>query len=343
MKAGKKYRVCIAEALYPMLLYLLISSEDEIRRTIFIVDYRIESRIIERLPHVVFEDITKDIYLRSKWAMCLYGWWLRFSRFRFMNHADIYGLDFKWYLLNKLHINYIEDAPNIFNLWETSPMYRQYLKSQNIKPWKRKLRKLIFGDFFRNPVATSDSVNDVYVTAPSYKPYLKGKNQVVVDMASEWNNSPEGKKQLILSIFDISNSDLEDIKKKKVMLLTQAFYDDKMVTEDEQIKIYRKILDNYDHNEVIIKAHPRDRLDYRKAFPDIMYFDKVVPLQFLSIIGIKFSHVATVSSSSALSFGDNIKIDWYGGGVHPAILKAEGVRTLDDALKNYREQNGLKR
>lgn len=329
--------VCVTEALYPLMFYLFIRTPEEINKTLFIVDRRIHKKIICKLPNVYFENID-SFRRRHRWLLLLYGYWLRFVKLQINNNTEFFGLDFKWYLLNGHDLNYIEDAPNVFNLWETGPMYRHYLEAQNINKWKRILRKLIFGAYFRCPVATSDGVKCVYTTASYNKPYLKDKKIVVVDLKNEWEKSSDEKKKLILSIFDISNSDLDELRKKKVMLLTQAFYDDNMVSEKEQIEIYRKILDNYDHNEVVIKAHPRDKLDYNKAFPDVMYFNKTVPLQFLSIIGLNFTHVATVSSSSALSFGDEIQIDWYGGGVHPNILKAEGLRTLEDALKNYCEQ-----
>lgn len=115
--------------------------------------------------------------------------------------------------------------------------------------------------------------------------------------------------------------------------MTQAFSDDHFVTEEEQVEIYRKILSNYDEDDVVIKPHPRDKIDYRKYFPKVMYFDKTVAMQFLAILGIKFERVVTVSSSAALSFGIDIPIDWYGYRVHPGILKGEGVRTLEDAKK----------
>ena len=333
-------RVCLTESLYPLMFYLLISTEKQIKDTIFIVDYRIEVGVRSRLPHVVFEDINKKIYKnKNKWIRWLYGNWLRKTKFHFMKKSEIFGLDFKWYLLHGLRMNYIEDAPNIFNLWETSSIYRNYLEAQNINKWKKMLRKFIFGAYFRCPVATSDGVKCVYTTAYYDKTYLRDKQICVVDLKSEWEKSSEEKKKMILSIFDISDNDLETLKTKKVMLLTQAFYDDKWVTEDEQIEIYRQILENYRHEDVIIKPHPRDQLDYKKYFPDVLCFDKVVPLQFLSILGVRFAHVATVTSSSALAFGDEARIDWYGGGVHPGILKAEGNRTLEDALRAYREQH----
>ena len=330
-------RVCMVEALYPLMFYLLISSAEEIQSTYFVLDERIDPNICNRLPNVCNEK--RGALYKHRYCLLLYGKLLQYTKYSFLRKSNVFGLDFKWYLLQGLRINYIEDCPNVFNLWETSPMYGNYIKNLQRPKWKQKIEKLIFGSFYRHPVATSDGIKAIYTTAACQKSYLEGKKQFVFDLKNEWEESSDEKKKLILSIFDISDNDLEELKTKKVMLLTQAFYDDKMVTVEEQIEIYRKILDNYNHDDVIIKAHPRDRLDYRKCFPDVMYFDKVVPLQFLSIIGVKFSHVATVSSSSALSFGDDVQIDWYGGGVHPGILKAEGIRTLEKALREYKEQH----
>lgn len=331
-------RVCFGEALYPLMLYLVISSEEEINDTIFILDRRIPLNIQKRIPNAINEN-RSSFYYKSKWLLSCYGIYLRCGKFRFLQNADLFGLDFKWYLLRGSQINYIEDCPNIFNLWETSKLYKNYLKRNSYNPFKDKILKILFGPYYGFPVATSNKVKAVISTSFSDKKYLKGKPIKIFNLEKEWNDSSESKKKLILNIFDISPKDLDILKSKKIILLTQAFYSDKMVTEEEQVDIYRKILLNYNHNEVIIKPHPRDHINYSKLFPDILLFEKVVPMQFLSIIGIHFETVVTVSSSAALSFGDNVKIDWYGNQVHPGILKIEGERTLENALSIYNSRN----
>ena len=149
--------------------------------------------------------------------------------------------------------------------------------------------------------------------------------------------------ETLVNLFNISPDDIVTLQKKKVLLLTQAFYEDNMCTEKEQIDIYSSILNRYDTDQVLIKPHPRDRIEYKCFFPAVTTFDKVVPLQFLALLGIKFDTVVTVSSSAALCFGyKDVKIDWFGGDVHPGIIKAEGKRTLEMAIKQYKQQYGEK-
>ena len=330
-------RVCFGEALYPLMLYLVTSSEEEIQSTAFILDDRIPLNIQKRIPNAINENRSSFFY-KNKWLMSGYGIYLRSRKFRFLQHAELFGLDFKWYLLRGSQINYIEDCPNIFNLWESSKLFKNYLKRNSYNSFKDKIVKMLFGPYYGYPVATSNQIKAVISTSSIDKEYLNGKPIKIVNLEKEWNDSSKSKKNLILNVFDISPRDLDVLKSKKIILLTQAFYDDKMVTQEEQVEIYRKILLNYNHKDVIIKPHPRDHINYSKLFPDILLFDKVVPMQFLSIIGIQFETVVTVSSSAVLSFGDNVKIDWYGNHVHPGILRVEGERTLESALSIYNSQ-----
>ena len=200
---------------------------------------------------------------------------------------------------------------------------------------------MLRGDFYQQPIATSNAVTDIYTTAFYEKPYHNGKKLHVHSWQELWDKSSKEKQQYIYKIFGISQKDIEMLQKKKIILLTQAFSDDKMMTENEQIELYRKILQNYSAEEVVIKPHPRDFINYKEAFPHVMYFDKVVPMQILKVWGADFDVIATVTSSSALTFGIDKQIDWYGSYMHPGIIKNEGLRTLEDAIEIYKQQNRL--
>lgn len=339
MSSDRNRRVCVAGSLYCFTFYLLLSTEDEINRTVFIFDKNINKSIQDKIPYKYYLDYNtwygKNRYIRSIYT-CL------IKRFKYpeLYNNNIYGLDFNWDLLRGFVLKYIEDAPFVFDIWETGPMYQDYLNSKKTNWFKRFFRKIYFGPYYLSPVGTSKKVTDIYTTNKVSKPYLENKNIHLLDWKTLWDNSTESKRKLILFIFDISNEDLLKLKNKNIILLTQAFSDDKMVTEDEQIEIYNKIISNYNAEDVVIKPHPRDRIDYKKEFPHILYFDKTVPMQLLAVLGVKFDRVVTVTSSSALSFGIDVQIDWYGGEVHPGILKGEGVRTLEDAKKNYNRVHG---
>ena len=336
-KNMKYHRVCFPGSLYVFTFYLLISSKDEILDTIYFFDKNIRESIINKMPKVRF---LKD-NCKNRFVLALSSFLNKFI-YPELKNAEIFGLDFRWDILRGHKMNYIEDAPLVFDIWETGPMFQGYLKTKKGNILKKIIRRFLFGEYYGFPVATSSMVSDIYTSFPAEKIYLQNKVHHVVDLNKKWAESSQEKKDLILSIFDISQESLARIQAKKIILLTQAFSDDHFVTEEEQVEIYRKILSNYDEDDVVIKPHPRDKIDYRKYFPKVMYFDKTVAMQFLAILGIKFERVVTVSSSAALSFGIDIPIDWYGYRVHPGILKGEGVRTLEDAKKNYQKSHGKK-
>ncbi|WP_314646826.1 glycosyltransferase family 52 [Prevotella multiformis] len=332
-----RQRVCFPGSLYVFTFYLLMSSKEEILNTLYFFDKNIHVTIRNKMPKVHF--LKEGIKNRYALALCSL---INKSKYPELNCADIFGLDFRWDILRGHQMNYIEDAPSIFDIWETSPMYRNYIKSTKSNLLKKWARKMIFGNYYGCPVATSSMVTDIYTSSPVEKPYLNNKRHHVVDLRKEWNDSPQEKKDLILSIFDVSQDTLKRLQSRKIILLTQAFSDDHFVTDKEQIEIYRKILSHYNEEDVVMKPHPRDKIDYRKFFPKVMYFDKVVAMQFLAILGVTFERVVTVSSSSALTFGIDVPIDWYGYKVHPGILKGEGIRTLENAKKNYLKSHGKK-
>ena len=333
-------RVCFCEALYPLTFYLLLSSIEEIKHTMFFVDRRIAKCIQSRLPHIVVTDIDN----KHKAVAPIFGWWMRLYCHivhPYLYTAEVYGLDFKWQYLQGVKLKYIEDGPNSFNLWETGPMYKRYQQYCKKPSFIRWVYRMLRGEFYQHPIATSNAVTDIFTTAKYEKPYHKGKKLHVYSWKELWNKSTKEKQQYIYEIFGISQKDIEGLQKKKIILLTQAFSDDKMMTEDEQIELYRKILQNYSAKDVVIKPHPRDFINYKKAFPNVMYFDKVVPMQILKVWGVDFEVIATVTSSSALTFGIDKKIDWYGSYMHPGIIKNEGLRTLENAIENYKKQNNM--
>ncbi len=337
---SKIKRVCFSEALYPFTFYLLFSSIEEIEKTMFIMDRRVSPKIKEKLPHYVDTKIEK----KSALTQPFYGWWMRiYCHFKhpYLYSSEVFGLDFKWEYLQGLNLKYIEDGPNSFNLWETGPMFQDYLKYRKSSILFKMICRIFRGNYYRQPIATSSSVKEIYTTAEYNKFYHIGKVKHILNWKTLWENSSKEKQDYILNIFNVTREDLEELKGKKTILLTQAFYDDRMMTKEEQIEMYRKILNNYDSQDVVIKPHPRDFLNYKKEFPDIYYFDKIIPIQLLAVWGVDFDNVATVTSSAALAFGIEKKIDWYGSYSHPGIIKNEGLRTLEDAIDNYKKQNNL--
>lgn len=113
-------------------------------------------------------------------------------------------------------------------------------------------------------------------------------------------------KQEIFDIF-VDNFNLNDLIDSSI-LLTQPFYQDKILdSELQQVNMYIKIIESYMKNEkVIIKMHPREKVNYKKYIKNVMIIDDIFPLEILSFFdNVKFKKIVTISST-AINFINNV-------------------------------------
>lgn len=319
-------------SLYCFMFYLFISTEEQIENTLYFFTQDIPKDIRDHMRHSYFID-TKKWYIRNRLASALLGFSIRNIKYPRLKTADIFGLDFNWWLLRGLKMNYIEDCPNVLDIWETSSLYQNYVDFENSSWIKRKLATLLFGEYYRHPVGTSQSVTTIYTSTPYNKPYHAGKRNMIINLKEAWAGFADSKKKIILAIFNIDEDCLKQLNSRKIILLTQPYAIDGHMTEEEQLDTYHKIIHNYGEENVIIKPHPRDKCNYKTNMPQVMIFDKIVPMQFLVMLGANFERVVTINSSSALSFDAHVPVDWWAERMDKNIVKDEGFLTLADARK----------
>lgn len=328
----EQQRICMANSLYCFMYYLFLCKEKQIDDTVYFFTKDIPTDVQQHMPHKHFVDKQKW-YFSNNYAIALYWAVFRNRKYPDLKHADIYGLDFNWWLLRGLKMSYIEDAPYVLDAWEGSSLYRNYKDFRNSSFIKRNLATFLFGEYYRRPVGTSDYVTAIYTSAPFDKPYHAGKKKIVMPLREAWESFSESKKKRILNIFNVDDDCLRQLNSRSVILLTQPYAADCHMTEKEQIETYRMIAQNYRTENVIIKPHPRDKCDYKSLIPDVMIFDKIIPMQLLVLLGAKFERIATINSSSALSFGKDAHIDWWAEKMDKDIVKKEGILTLAEAKK----------
>lgn len=115
-------------------------------------------------------------------------------------------------------------------------------------------------------------------------------------------------------LFDsFSKNELEDVSKifmpelclenmiNSNLLITQPLFQDGYCDSiDNQINIYKSILNevNLKEENVIIKPHPRENIDYKKYFPNSMILLKNFPLEILYFYNVKFKKIISISSTS---------------------------------------------
>lgn len=335
-KNKKKFsRVCVPCSMYCLTYYLMMSSKEEIDDTFFFFAHSIPPSLREKFKNSYFIDL-KDKWHRHNIFLSPYTLIKRAWKWPFLKKAEIYGLDFYWDLLRGLKMNYIEDGPFVFDIWETSLLFKSWQAGKEAHPVKRLVRRLLYGEYYLNPVGTSDMVKTIYSSHPTEKPYYKNKQYVVIDLPTAWEQSSKEKKEYLLSVYDITPADLAMLKSRDTIILTQPMYIDKVMSEQEQIDVYRRMVEQYGEANCIIKPHPRDLIDYGRLFPKAIFFNKAVPMQLFAILGVNFRKVVTVNSSSALSFGKDADIDWWAERLDYPKIIVSGVKTLAEAKSCFR-------
>ena len=158
------------------------------------------------------------------------------------------------------------------------------------------------------------------------------KNKVkIVDLKELWSQLDFSSQNKILDVFGLDVEKLKIIGAKNTILFTQPFSEDKVISEDEKVDLYKKIIKNYDKKSLVIKPHPREKTEYNKIFEDIMILENSFPAELLLLSKFKFEKVVTISSTAVSVFFNKSEIDFYGSEVHPKILKYFG--NLDFFMK----------
>lgn len=296
----KEYRrVCIVNNAYVLFQYFLLSSLDEIRDTYFFFTEDIKEEVAEHFDHA------RLCLPKGKLRQFLFLIWLNISA------------DYRWSLLKTCEI-WGQD-----NLLVTSPLIKNRKiilledgwLNYTFRPYRKNfknLRKLLFGNLSSEfPLGYSNNVELMYLTGVKKIPVAIMNKVMVVNYSEIWNSSTVEKKQFIEKIFGITKEVIEVFNGTPRVLFTQPLSEDRILSEDEKISIYKKIVDSVGE-ELIIKTHPREVTDYAALFPNNKVFNKPVPLELLSLIGINFSEVYTLFSSSVLSLPKDTNIHWLG-------------------------------
>lgn len=115
-----------------------------------------------------------------------------------------------------------------------------------------------------------------------------------------------------MKFFGITPEEADTISREDIILVDQPLADDGLITPDEQAEMVRRIIERYGADRVLLKAQYRNSMNYRKIPPDVFVWDKLTPMELLSLCGVSFSEAVTVNSTAVLSFPENVKIAWLG-------------------------------
>lgn len=254
--------------------------------------------------------------------------------------AELYGVDQDFLgkkLFYKERINVIEEGTG-FYLTNSFFFYGNKIIFNNLKFKVRKVIKKIIELMFnikerKKVFGYDETVNKIYLTENLCKEIPKGleKKVEIINLKELWNKKSEEEKKIILDIFNFNDKIREKITKNIIMLFTQPLSEDNMISEEEKIEIYSKILAKYNNQTVMIKPHPREKTDYSRYFPNCYVMEEKYPVEILELVGINIKKAVTVFSSAVFGLGKNIEIDFYGTEIHPKLLNIFGSQ--DNIIK----------
>lgn len=210
-------------------------------------------------------------------------------------------------------VNYDVNILRKINSTSSKIKYNKFFEEKIIKKINKKYKK--FG--------LSEEIKKIYLTELASIPKEIRNKVEIINLKELWNKKTKVEKEKILDIFGFDNKIIERLKNKKEILYTQPLSEDKIITEEEKIEIYSKIIEKYKKETLVIKQHPREKTDYKKIFTNIEVLNQSFPAELFNLLGIKFEKAITLFSTAALS-DKNIKIDFYGTEIHPKILKRFG-------------------
>lgn len=306
----------IVDTPYTLAVYLLYCKEDELYNTCYFVGDNMPIKILRNLPHCFKVKRPKSL---SYWNMFMLKMdCLKYRRI--LAKSNVYAQDHLFFsaaMLGSFQYTLIEDAPHFFDFYKNFdhfvPFYKNTLKG--------KLRNMAVGSNYGKILGTNSHCKNVILTSSPKNPsILKDKKSIICDLSKLWKESTTKKQRYIQEIFDI---DKDDLKSGGVIIFTQPFMDDCKLTEEEQISLYAPYIEKYKDMQIVIKKHPRDKVDYLRHFPNAKIMSTSAPMQILSAMGYKFDVAVTVSSS-AVSSMENAKIEWIGTSVNSKIFKVYG-------------------
>lgn len=313
-------KVCIANNLYCLLFYLLLSDEKVREETFFFFDRNIPQRIVNELPNS--KKYTPPTSAVGKILFLLKLRYIHRRKFPFLKTASIWGQDNLLItppLLANRKMTVIEDGVS---------NYTRIPRQRSFK-WIKKV--LISPLMAQQTQGYSDSVDTLYLTGLAPVQEAVKHKVKFVNLNNLWENSSQRKKDIIMSVFGLSENNVRSFAEVDSILLTQPLSEDNVITEEEKIMLYRHIIGN---KKVAIKPHPRERTNYKYFFPDVQILNNDVPIEILSLLDVKFSHVYTIFSTAALAFPYHTDVHFMGTQVHPALLRRFGdVRLIDGKLK----------
>jgi len=336
----KNKRICVVDTVYTLFLYYLICGIDE--NDIIIMSTGIPESIRKNINHIYFPpfkykeysdsskikkikqrliNISQRVYYMLKTRLILL---VKVNK----KEVEVYGhahliFSFPLYEYDKAYL--IEDGlGNYLDLKE--PNYTNSIYSKMIRFIGADVKNIY------ECYGTHKNIKKVYLTKNKFPEIIKDKVKVV-NIKELWNEKTENEKSKILKIFNINRNKIK-FNKETVLILTQPLSEEKLTTLDEELTIYKNIIEKFKDYDIIIKPHPREEKDYKNIFPNVKIINKSFPIELLSLIGVEPDIAGSIVSTALFNFKKS-KIYVYDGELKDERL----INGRDELIKLLKEEN----
>ncbi len=174
----------------------------------------------------------------------------------------------------------------------------------------------------------SEKIEKIYLTGLLPIPNLIKDKVEIININELWSNLSQEAKKEILEVFNMDIKKFQILKEddRKILLLTQPLSEDKIITEEEKIKIYREIIEKQNGRKIYIKAHPREKTNYKEVFKNfnIEVIENTFPIELFLLLNIKFDKVITLFSTGALNFKGKAEVEFIGTEKYPKLYERFG-------------------
>lgn len=209
--------------------------------------------------------------------------WLKDKDVYIFNDDNYYGC-----LLNcsKKSYTLIEDGLDCFSLDLSAYIQRNRSKLYSLLGFS-------WDSFGKSEYIKSIEVNDISKVRVSYP------NMIEVNRRQLFQSLNDAEIDSIAHIYDYQPLNIPHDKECS-LLLTQPLSEDGDTNHSKKIKIYKYLVEKYAIGTLYIKAHPREKEDYSKIFPNaIVIKNYKIPLElFLLKEKLHFKRVITTVTSA---------------------------------------------
>ena len=169
------------------------------------------------------------------------------------------------------------------------------------------------------PYGYDKLIKCVYLTGRMPIPDALKDKARVFDMTEYWRKKTPEEQSVIEDIFSVPIQEIVSLfeQGKNQIFLTQPLYEvqrgDFATRKRKVVAFYKKVLERYDKSRILIKVHPRDRINYKRYFPNYTIMTDKFPMEFFKLLGFadKIDRVISVHCTANYGVVDEDKVDEY--------------------------------